>query len=275
MSTTTSNTNTPNGGSNIVNWVNSIDLSKYPELAQKVAAMNQVGLNYVESLILNAMQEAQSTFLNGSIDGGFGSAQSTIVYGGFEAGMGIAQAGAAGYQVKAAGENFSEIKGLETDRETERAGLIEAKKAEGASLEMQDPHSITDEDDSMDEGENLRAVREDEQIKPAKTGETYKKNGIDLSSQEEIRSKYDLKLEKAKAANNKQSAIGQIIQATAQFAQFPAQMAQANSQVGQTKQQAMNNNFSTAASATQAANQTLQSILQFDPYAQNVASSRA
>src|SRR5690349_5592710 len=200
MSTSTSNTNSQNGGSNIVNWVNSIDLSKYPELAQKVAAMNQVGLNYVESLILDAMQQAQSTFLNGSVEGGFGSAASTRGYGIAEALMGVAQAGAAGYQVKAAGDNFNDIRGLETDRQTELDNLAETKNAEGANLEMQDPNSVTDDEESMGEGENLQARKIDGDPKSPTTGETYEENGINLQSRKEIQSRYDIKLEEAKAA---------------------------------------------------------------------------
>src|SRR5580698_6761281 len=102
-----------NVGNNAVNYIDDIDLSKYPKLAQKIAVMNQIGVNRVEALILETTQQAQGAFMSASIGGGFDSASETAALGGLQAGMGLVEAGAAGYQIKKTADHISAISGLQ------------------------------------------------------------------------------------------------------------------------------------------------------------------
>jgi hypothetical protein len=267
----TNSVSSSNVGNNAVNYIDSIDLSKYPELAQKVAAMNQVGLNYIESLVLETTQQAQGAFLSASIGGGFDSSNETTLFGGVEAGMGIVQAGAAGYQIKKTADNISDISKLQENTNAARAELASQAKSEGNSITQ-----VKDVDTSLQSstGDQISVQEED----PGAAGESpssFKKSGIKLKSEKEIDRDHETEMEKIRSANAGAQNTAQLIQSGSQLLQFPAQAAQANSQVAQTKQSAMNNNFSAAQSAAQSANQTLQQGLQLDPFAQNVASSRA
>lgn len=261
---TPSTTNT----SNIVNWINSIDLSKYPQLAQRVAAMNQIGLALTENYVLAETMQAQGKFIEGSVDSGFKSAMSTFIYGGAEAGMGLGQAAAGGIQVFTSLRNAGEISELQGATQEELANLD--KEATTDHITPEDPENDVNSI-PLEEQKQGNSLRADE----------FPANGVNenkpapAKTKEQILSRHKTDLAALKKKHEKDAAFAQIVQYGSQVGQLLAQGAQANAQVAQMQQQVMNNNYSTAQSAGQTANQTLQQILQFDPYAQNVASSRA
>ena len=243
-------------------YMNSIDLLKYPELAQQIASVNQVKLNDVETMVLMASQAAQAKFLSSTVESGFSSASNTIASGAFLAGAGLAAVGASGFQIKASGSNMADISAAQTEKQDAMAALNSQKNAEENSIELLRPKN---------DGVELQDMAT---LKP-KTSGSFKANGIKLKSEKDILSDLETKVEMARIKSNDIQNTGTLIQTLGQLLQFPSQVAQANSQVAQMQQQVMNNNYSAAQGSAQPANQTLQQILQFDPYAQNVASSRA
>jgi hypothetical protein len=259
------------GVSYVNNAMNGIDFSKYPELAQKLALINQARLSLIESKVLTTSQEAQGAFLTGSIEGGFDSAFDTAAFGAAEAGMGVMQMGAAGYQVKAAGENIAGIHTLEGNKDADFEKFESQNTAQNNSIV---PHNV----DAPVPGASAPIPLEGGQgaiLHADEAGEPDTSLKGKIGSRKEILSKYELELEKVRAENNRQSnGFGQMLQTSAQLGQLPAQALQATSGTNQTKQQVMNNNYSTVQSAGQTALQTAQKAQEFDPYAQNVASSR-
>jgi len=259
------------GGCPIVNWIDSIDLSKYPELAQKVAAMNQIGLTLSENYVLQETMQAAGKFIVGSVDAGFDSAQATFVYGATEAGMGAAQAGGGFVQVKGSLQNIADIKGLQNETDRAMSTLDNESKAEENSLKTVDTAN-TEAGLNAPIGDGINA---EEEISVGDKKEDFKENGVKLKSKKEIISRHETELERLRGINTAENSKGQILQNLSQTGQFIGQNAQANSQIAQMKQQVMNSNYSATQASAQSANQTLQQALQFDPYAQNVASSRA
>lgn len=265
MSTNSNPTNN-SGGSNVVNWIDSIDLSKYPQLAQRVAAMNQVGLTLVENYVLAETMEAQGSFMVGGVDAGFSSANSTFLYGTAEGLMGIGQAASAGMTVGSSIQNLKEISGLQ--KET-GAALQELKSTKNATDNII-PENAEDTELSTlhGNGSSINANEEDNKVNNEKKPDPAR-------TEKQILSEHETKLEALKSKNTAATSKAQIVQSLSQTGQLLAQGAQSNSQIAQMEQQVMNNNFSAAQAAGQTANQTLNQVLQFDPYAQNVASSRA
>jgi flagellar biosynthesis GTPase FlhF len=250
------------GGSNVVNWIDSIDLSKYPELAQRVAVMNQIGLSLTESDILAQTMEAQGKFMAGSVLAGFGSAGSTLGYGIAEAAIGAGQAGASGTQVYSSIGNIKDLKALGAGTNTALSDLKSLKTSNTLTITEDNELQDATKDTTTTTATNERAIAKEE--KP------------DLpTSRKEILNRH--KNEQAILEQNQEGtkSKAQIINAMSQSGQIFAQNAQGNSQVYQMQQQVMNSNFSTTQAAGQTSSDTLRKTLEFDPYAQNVASSRA
>jgi hypothetical protein len=275
MSTTTSVNN--QGGSTIVKWINSIDLSKYPELAQKIAAMNQIGLTLSENELLQETMAAQGKFIRESVSSGFESAFATTMYGVAEAAIGVGQAAAGGWQVKSAIQNASQISKLQNDTNAELLNLKSEANGEANSLipgHVDEGTELQDFSNATSRQPGTTTIATEMTTAPNGNG-TYKEDGIKLKTEKQILSEHEAELERLKALNTKETSIGQILQSLSQTGQLWAQSAQSNAQIAQMKQQVMNNNYSSAQASAQTASQTLQQALQFDPYAQNVASTRA
>lgn len=254
-------------GGNVVSAIDSMDLLKYPMLAQMVTAINQQGLNNVLGDLLMALQQNESATLATTIQSGYENASAQTLYGGLEAGMGAVQAGAAGWNVKSSIEQGNDMSTAYNERSNALAENTNKRNALKNSIiparPANDLHNLS--------GHGIN-VEENNPQPPAVLKADEKTLDFD---RDDIEAKFKTDKENVKINSTKSSSVSDIIRSGGQLLQLPIQAAQGHAQVASMQQAVSQSAYTAQDAVRQSANQTLQGILQVDVYAQNVASSRA
>jgi len=235
------------------------DLLKYPELAQRIASVNQVALGYLQNALVQATMEEQKASIQGATSSGFGSAIATTAIGAVE-GVGGGINGAGGvYGIKAAVETTGEIN----------------KVTETATQALEEFRSTNTK-------QNIQLLGDDETAgvtPPGASGTVHAANETTAAAApkpdsvktiSEIVSEKDAKIEELKSKTNETSSKATLFQNAAQAGQFFSQAAQASSKTWDVNQQMLNSSSGTAQSTTQSANQIVQMIAGIDFQRQNV-----
>ena len=124
----------------------------------------------------------------------------------------------------------------------------------------------------MGPGRNLTATEEG--APESDNAEAVDKEAL-KAQLKQVQANHETEMEKLRAANGTHTSRAQAIYSSAQILQLGAQGAQANAGIQQMQGQVQQSVYSAQTQAAQTAQGALSQVLQFDPYAANVASSRA
>jgi hypothetical protein len=264
MSTTTNNQD----GNSVAAVIDNSDfLMKFPELAQKFAAMNQVVLTGEENELLKKTMAAQVVFIMDSLMAGFSSAAQTMVYGGVLAAMGGVQALGNVAGIYSTGKNIADMSALQDKTDTELAEFNAQNGATNhATIEGDDGNPV-EEDDIP-----LRDIGTTTRIQKLGDGLDEQKP-VPSKTKEEILNKQKTEIAKLEQEQQARKLTSDILNNLSSTGQLVAQNAQANTQMYQVTQQAYNNNYTTLQTAAGSVDNTLRHIMQFDPYSQNIGST--
>lgn len=257
------------GGNSVVNAVDNLNLSAYPQLAQMIAAMNMQGYDTTIQQLLSQLQEAEAATIVSTVNTGYGNAHSTLLTGVMQAGVGAGGTLAAGVQLTETVGNFSTYSTEETRIKNQIADIDGQLKSQQNSMVVTNPNNAVNDLNAA--GTNIQAT---EVGAPTTNTQTLPKEELERQ-RATLEQDHKSNGAKFKANNTKANSRYQMLQTATQLLQLPEQGAQSAGQAYNTQNQVTQTAYSSQNQAAQSSTQALNQVLQFDAYAQNVASSRA